>query len=64
MTVGRSMTFAVSQLGASGFACGGISPVQCGRQVNGCVEQVSIFHDEHFPVTRAEVEGVNCLYMP
>src|SRR5579863_9157014 len=64
VTVGRSITFAASRLGASGFGCSGVNPVQCSRQVNSCVEQVLIFADEHFMVTRAEVDGVNCLYTP
>ncbi len=64
VTVGRPMTFAVSKLGAAGFACGGIGPVQCSRQVNSCGEQVLVFHDEHFIVTRAEVTAVNCMYTP
>jgi hypothetical protein len=62
--VGKSITLAASQLGASGFRCSGVSPVQCGRIIHSCMEQVVIFADEHYMVTRAEVDGVHCLYTP
>ena len=63
--VDEPLTSAVSRLGAAGFGCTGIKPVQCGREVHGCMEQVVIDHeDENFLVTNAEVTGVNCLYVP
>lgn len=62
--IGEPLTTAVSKLGAAGFACGGINPTQCGRQVNSCVEQVLIFNDANFLVTRSKVSGINCMYAP
>jgi hypothetical protein len=64
VAIDRPMTLAVSKLGAAGFSCGGIDPVQCARQVRSCTEQVLVFHDSNFMVTRAEVTGVNCMYTP
>jgi hypothetical protein len=62
--IGEPMTSSVAKLGAKGYGCTGIKPVQCGFSKNSCVVHLDLVIDENYRVVRTELYGPNCLYTP
>jgi len=62
--IGESMTSSVAKLGAEGYGCTGINPVQCSFLKNSCVVHLDIVIDASYRVVRTELRGPNCLYTP